>query len=343
MARKPSKEKLNAAAAPARSYAPLDDDAISRIEGDLSTFEPSNVPTFQHSPQDDSSSATQDAASARPSMAEIFGPGGLLEKCHGGYEFRSSQLEMAEMVEAAFAEKKHALVEAGTGTGKTLGYLIPAIRSGRRVVISTATKSLQEQLYMKDVPFLQRHFAPNIKVAVMKGRSNFVCRAKVHQLADEGHAFLRGMDELDWFTQIRDWERVTDTGDRAELNFLPDDNELWPRIDARRETCTGSKCPEFNNCFLTKMHQRAREADIIIVNHHLFFADLALKQDDFGSILPEYGAVIFDEAHEIEDVASDFFGRQISNYRFEELARDTEAVLRLANLSSPALLKRCAQ
>jgi ATP-dependent DNA helicase DinG len=151
------------------------------------------------------------------------------------------------------------------------------------------------------------------------------------------------MDELDWFTQIRDWEKLTETGDRAELNFLPDDNELWPRIDARRETCTGSKCAEFNQCFLTKMHQRAREADIIIVNHHLFFADLALKQDDFGSILPEYSAVVFDEAHEIEDVASDYFGRRISNYRFEELARDTENVLRLAHLSSPPLLKRCAQ
>ncbi len=344
MAKKASKGKSNsAAAAPARTYAPLDDDAISRIEGNLSTFEPSNVPTFQREPDGDPSSAAKTDDSAKPSMAEIFGPGGLLEQCHGGYEFRRSQLEMAEIVEAAFAEKKHALVEAGTGTGKTLGYLIPAIRSGRRVVIATATKSLQEQLYMKDVPFLQRHFAPNIKVAVMKGRSNFVCRAKVHQLAGEGHAFLRGMDELDWFTQIRDWEKLTETGDRAELNFLPDDNDLWPRIDARRETCTGSKCPEFNQCFLTKMHQRAREADLIIVNHHLFFADLALKQDDFGSILPEYGAVVFDEAHEIEDVASDFFGRQISNYRFEELARDTEAVLRLANLASPSLLRRCAQ
>ncbi len=314
-----------------RTHVPLEDEAIARIEGEAEADDVRAAPTTE--PEDH----------AKPSMAEIFGPGGLLEKCHGGYEFRRSQLEMAEIVEAAFTEKKHAIVEAGTGTGKTLGYLIPAIRSGRRVVISTATKSLQEQLYTKDVPFLQRHFAPELKVAVMKGRSNFVCRAKVHHLAEESHAFLRGMDELDWFTQIRDWEKLTETGDRAELNFLPDDNELWPRLDARRETCTGSKCPEFNQCFLTKMHQRAREADIIIVNHHLFFADLALKQDDFGSILPEYGAVVFDEAHEIEDVASDFFGRQISNYRFEELARDTENVLRLANLSSASLLKRCAQ
>lgn len=313
----------------------LDAEEIARIEGDVeAAFRPASSASAGESSPD---------AAARPTMPEIFAPGGLLEKCHGGYEFRRSQLEMAEILEAAFQEKKHALVEAGTGTGKTLGYLIPAIRSGRRIVISTATKSLQEQLYTKDVPFLQRHFAPNIKVAVMKGRNNFVCRAKVHHLAGETHAFLRGMDELDWFTQIRDWEKLTETGDRAELNFLPDDNELWPRLDARRETCTGSKCPEFNQCFLTKMHQRAREADIIIVNHHLFFADLVLRQDDFGSILPEYSAVIFDEAHEIEDVASDYFGRQISNYRFEELARDTENVLRIVHLSSAPRLKRSAQ
>jgi ATP-dependent DNA helicase DinG len=272
-------------------------------------------------------------------MAEVFGPAGLLEKClPGGYELRPSQLEMAEIVEEAFQRKQHALVEAGTGTGKTMAYLIPAIRSGRRVVISTATKSLQEQLFNKDMPFLRRHFAPDLKVAVMKGRSNFVCRQKVHLM--EGQPVLKGMEEVDWFAQIRDWEKVTETGDRAELDFLPDDAELWQRLDARRETCTGQKCPEFHRCFITWMHQRAHEADIIIVNHHLFFADLALRQDDFGNILPEYSAVVFDEAHEIEDVASEYFGRQVSNYRFEELARDAENTFRLKGLARPNLLKR---
>ncbi len=256
----------------------------------------------------------------------------------GGYELRRSQLEMAEIIEEAFGSKHHAIVEAGTGTGKTLAYLIPAIRSGRRVVVSTATKSLQEQLFTKDVPFLQKHFAPELKVAVMKGRSNFLCRQKVHLM--EGQPLLKGMDEVDWFAQIRDWEKVAQTGDRAELDFLPDDAELWQRLDARRETCTGQKCPEFHRCFITWMHQRAHEADIIIVNHHLFFADLALRQDDFGSILPEYSAVVFDEAHEIEDVASEYFGRQVSNYRFEELARDAEHALRLKGLAAPAVLKR---
>ena len=146
---------------------------------------------------------------------------------------------------------------------------------------------------------------------------------------DGGTARPEGMDEIDWFSQIRDWEKLTETGDRNELTFLPDDAELWSRIDARSDLCGGQKCPEFQPCFITAMHQRAQEADLIIVNHHLFFADLAIRQDDFGSILPEYSAVVFDEAHEIEDVASDYFGRQISSYRFEELARHRKHAARL--------------
>jgi ATP-dependent DNA helicase DinG len=284
--------------------------------------------------------SSTDAKSA-VTMADVFGPGGMLEKCHPGYEFRAAQLEMAEMVDAAFARRQHALIEAGTGTGKTLAYLVPAIRSGRRVVISTATKSLQEQLFEKDIPFLRKHFAPELKVALMKGRNNFVCREKVHLM--KGQPVLRGMDEIDWFAQIRDWEKLTETGDRAELNFLPDDAELWNRIDARKETCTGQKCPQFQRCFLTAMRQRAQEADVIIVNHHLFFADLALRQDDFGSILPEYTAVIFDEAHEIEDVASDYFGRAVSSHQFDELARDGEQTLRMLNAGSAATRRPLTQ
>src|SRR5271168_1119363 len=270
-------------------------------------------------------------------IEDIFGLGGLLAKRHLGYEFRSSQLEMAKIADDAFQKHQHAVIEAGTGTGKTLAYLIPAIRSGRRVVISTATKSLQEQLFQKDVPFLQRHFAPNLKAALMKGRNNFLCRQKVHQMADQ--PVLRGIDEVDWFAQIKDWAKLTETGDRSELTFLPDDAELWGRIDARSDLCTGQKCSEFNRCFITAMHQRAEDADLIIVNHHLFFADLALRRDDFGSILPEYSAVVFDEAHEMEDVASDYFGRQISSYRFEELARDTENILRVLRIEAGPLHK----
>src|SRR5438046_4113426 len=143
-----------------------------------------------------------------------------------------------------------------------------------------------------------------------------------------------GMASLVAVLLTKECAKVAETGDRAELTFLPDDSELWGKLDARRDTCTGKNCPSFNPCFVTGMHQRAQEADLIIVNHHLFFADLALKQDDFGSILPEYSAVVFDEAHEMEDVASDYFGRQISNFRFEELARDADQALRLLHLGS---------
>src|SRR5882757_3451815 len=315
-----------------RVYVPLEDEDVVRAARDVHDDE------FAEHERREANEKPREVMQT-PSMREVFEPGGLLERCMtAGYEHRPAQLQMAEAVHHAFQKHHHSVVEAGTGTGKTLAYLLPAICSGRRVVISTATKSLQEQLYQKDVPFLQKYFAPNLKVAVMKGRSNFLCKAKLHQMADQ--PMLRGMEEMDAFRQIRDWSKLTETGDRAELTFLTDDSELWPRLDARRETCTGQKCANFSECFVTEMHKRAAEADLIIVNHHLFFADLALKQDDFGTILPEYSAVVFDEAHEIEDVASDYFGRQISNFRFEELARDADIALRLLHLGTPALLRR---
>lgn len=328
---------------PAREYVSLDGDARREEDQDLGhrAAELDTLEDGDAAPNEGTSTQRtgKNEEVAKPTMREVFGPGGLLERCMiSGYEHRSGQLEMAEIVHDAFEKHNHAIVEAGTGTGKTLAYLLPAICSGRRVVISTATKSLQEQLYQKDIPFLQKHFAPNLKVAVMKGRSNFLCIAKLNQMQD--HALLNGMEELDAFQQIKQWSKLTETGDRAELTFLPDESDLWMRLDARRDTCSGQKCPQFNPCFVTGMHQRAKEADLIIVNHHLFFADLALKKDDFGSILPEYSAVVFDEAHEMEDVASEYFGRQISNYRFEELARDGDQTLRLLNLATPALLRR---
>jgi len=268
-------------------------------------------------------------------LREFFGPEGLLARCHPQYEFRPGQLEMAEAVEQAFQQKRHLLVEAGTGTGKTLAYLIPVLRSGRRVVISTGTKNLQEQLFYKDIPFLQQHLPGEIRATYMKGRSNYLCRQKFYEL--EGQPVLKGLEELDHYARIRDWEKQTETGDRAELETLPDTSELWTKVDARREACTGKKCAQFDRCFITLMHQRAAAADIVIVNHHLFFADLAVRQDDFASIIPDYSAIIFDEAHELEEVASQYFGVQVSNYRLDELARDTESTLQLKQLDSKRL------
>ena len=267
----------------------------------------------------------------KSSLEKIFGHGGWLERHHPSYEYRPSQLEMAEAVESAFENHNHLIAEAGTGTGKTLAYLVPIIRSGRRVVISTGTKNLQEQIFFKDLPFLKKLF-PQLRATLMKGRQNYLCRQKLYDI--ENQPVLQGMEDVNQYADICKWEKTTETGDRAELAHLPDSSTLWPLIDARRETCTGQKCKQFDKCFITWMHQRAAEADVIIVNHHLFFADLALKQMDYASILPDYEGLVIDEAHDIEEVATQYFCIQVSSYRVEELARDTEATIRLKNVES---------
>ncbi len=278
---------------------------------------------------------------APASMYACFGPQGWLAARHPNFENRPGQLRMAQAVEAAFRERRHLLVEAGTGTGKTLAYLIPAIASGRRVVISTGTKNLQDQLYTKDIPFLARHLDQPLRVCYLKGRANYLCRQKVYDF--ENRPVLRGLEEVEEFAAIRDWERRTETGDRSELAALPEDSQLWPKVDARRDTCTGQKCPQFARCFLTLMHARALESDLLIVNHHLFFADLALRENDFAGVLPTYDAVIFDEAHEVEEIAGNYFGRTASSYRFEELCRDAEAMLRRQDRATAPLLRSLQQ
>lgn len=272
---------------------------------------------------------------AKLSVREFFRKGGLLSRHLGSWEFRPGQLEMACEVEAALDERRHLIVEAGTGTGKTLAYLVPLIAAGKRAIISTGTKNLQEQLFGKDVPFLEQALGRKLRVAYMKGRANFLCRQKL--LEAEKRPVLEGLEEITDFEIIREWDAETETGDRAELRRLPADSGLWPKLDARRELCSGRKCDQFDRCFITRMHQRAREADIVIVNHHLFFADLALRENDFGSILPQHQVVVFDEAHEIENVAGQHFGVQISNYRFDDLARDVQAVAMQGGFGSAEL------
>jgi ATP-dependent DNA helicase DinG len=268
-------------------------------------------------------------------LERIFGSSGWLARHHPGFEYRPGQLEMAEAIESSVENGQHLIVEAGTGTGKTLAYLVPLIRSGQRVVISTGTKNLQEQLFYKDIPFIQKLF-PRLRATLMKGRQNYLCRQKLYDI--EKQPVLSGLEEVDLYQKLREWETRTETGDRAELQDLSDSSELWSRVDARRETCTGQKCSQFDRCFITWMHQRAAESDLIIVNHHLFFADLALKQSDYASLLPDYTAVVFDEAHEIEDVATQYFGLKVSNYQMEELARDTEATLKMKSLEAGEVL-----
>ena len=267
---------------------------------------------------------------------QFFSRRGALSKWHPGYEYRPGQLEMAEAVESALADKRHLIVEAGTGTGKTLAYLVPALLSGQRIVVSTGTKNLQEQLFFKDVPFLGRHFPRPLRVCYMKGRGNYACRQKIYDA--EREPVLAGLEEIADFQIIREWEKTTEIGDRAEIRTLPESSTAWGKVDARSDLCTGQKCPSFEKCFITLMHQRAQESDIVIVNHHLFFADLAIRDENYeGGILPEYHAVVFDEAHELEDVAGQYFGVAVSNYRFQELRRDTAVVARLKKFGTPEL------
>ncbi len=254
---------------------------------------------------------------------------------------------MAQAVEQALEEKRHLIVEAGTGTGKTLAYLLPVIRSGKRVIISTGTKNLQEQLFYKDVPFLEQALfgatdgagSHKLSVCYMKGRSNYLCRKKLYDLTDQ--PVLSGLEEIEQYRALAAWEKNTQTGDRAELAELPEASQLWHKLDARADTCTGQKCSEFERCFITEMRRRVMESDIIIVNHHLFFADLAIKLQADGApdagILPEAAAVIFDEAHELEDVAGNYFGISVSNLRMDDLARDVESSMQHNRMMSASL------
>jgi len=273
--------------------------------------------------------------SANITARTFFARHGILSRAHPQYEYRDGQLEMAEAVESALAEKRHLIVEAGTGTGKTLAYLVPSIFSGKRVVISTGTKNLQEQLYLKDLPFLESLFDRPLAVCYMKGRANYLCRQKLYDA--EREALLTGIEEVRDFQLIREWESETGTGDRSELRSLRENSSAWWKLDARSDLCAGQKCKQFDRCFITEMHRRAAESDIIIVNHHLFFADLAVREQPFAGILPDYSAVIFDEAHEIEDVAGQYFGISVSSLQVHELIKDTAAISRQKLFATPEL------
>ncbi len=254
----------------------------------------------------------------------VFGDGGLIARFHDQFEYRDGQVQMARSVAAALQGKKHLIVEAGTGTGKTLAYLVPAvaaaIQSKGRILISTGTKNLQEQLMEMDIPFLQKVLPQKFTAAYMKGRANYACIYRIHR--GESQPILDGLADIDHFREVARWSHETTTGDRAELTDLPENLSFWNRISAKSDTCIGAKCPDFDPCFITRMRGRAESANIVIVNHHLFFADLSVRGNQFGKVIPDYSAVIFDEAHLIEDIAADYFGFQVSNFQIDELVRD---------------------
>ncbi len=282
---------------------------------------------------------------ADESLQRVFGPDGLLAQHHAGYEYRDGQIQMAQAVATAFRDGKHLLVEAGTGTGKTLAYLVPAIeealKTGKKIIISTGTKNLQEQLMEKDIPALQRVLPKKFSAAYMKGRNNYACLYRLHRSDDQ--PILDGIDEIDHFREVRAWIDGSKTGDRAELTYLPENLAFWNRVNAKSDTCIGQKCPDFEPCFITRMRDRADKADIVIVNHHLFFADLSVRGNQFGKVIPDYGAVIFDEAHLIEDIAADYFGFQVSNFQLDELVNDAGKLPIADAVANSGILKSCAR
>jgi ATP-dependent DNA helicase DinG len=290
-------------------------------------------------------------------VAQVFAPDGALARTLPGFEPRDGQVEMATAVARAFENGGVLLAEAGTGTGKTLAYLIPAILSRQRVLVSTGTKNLQEQIFFKDLPALRAALGVPFTAAYMKGRANYLCLHRLDQLTGEAQSPVdgrplaggrdggRGRDKRqtglrpfarlrgDWAPPmadavflpiIRDWAAHTDTGDRAELEDLPEDLPFWNEVSATTETCIGTDCPRYDECFVTRMRQRAAEADLVIVNHYLLCADAAVRQSAYGAVIPAYSNAILDEAHQLEDIATQYFGIAVSTYRIEDFARDVE-------------------
>jgi ATP-dependent DNA helicase DinG len=255
----------------------------------------------------------------------VLGPGGRLAEGWVGYEYRQGQLDMARETARAFEESDTAVIEAGTGTGKTLAYLVPALMSGLKTVISTNTKNLQEQIFRKDLPFIRKHLGGGFRAAYLKGRENYLCVYLYKQFLREP-AFA-AVTEAVYLDRLKEWAGETRTGDRAELLDFPEDFQTWSDVSAPGERCLGGKCPDFEACYLQKARRAAAGAELVIVNHHLFLADLAIRDAGPGEVIPSYEAVVFDEAHHVEDVATQYFGRVMSSWRLIRLRQDIERTM----------------
>jgi ATP-dependent DNA helicase DinG len=272
------------------------------------------------------------AGSLGAAVDRAFDEEGPLARAVPEFEPRPGQRAMAAAVADAIEQGRVLLAEAGTGTGKTIAYLVPAILSGRRVLVSTGTKTLQEQIFSKDLPLLQASLGVPFKATYMKGRGNYLCLHRLDQFRDNPMAMA--FADADTMAAIGDWAERTDTGDRAELEDLPEDLSVWSDLSAASESCIGSSCPRDADCFITRMRQRAAESDVVIVNHHLLCADASVRQNAYGEVIPECQVAIIDEAHQLEDVATQYFGVTVSTYRIEDLARDVERMIASARRSS---------
>ena len=255
-------------------------------------------------------------------LAEYLGPEGLLSRQVEGFNYRQQQLQMAEAVAQTIESGETLICEAGTGTGKTFAYLLPVMLSGRKAIISTGTKNLQDQLFHRDLPGIRDLLTSPVSVALLKGRANYLCLKRMDDaLLDE-----RGQrkEQARYLRMIRDWSSVTRSGDIAELGEIPEDAYIWPLVTSTTENCLGQDCPSYRDCYLLEARRLAQEADLVVINHHLLCADFALKDDGFGELLPATDCFIIDEAHQLPEVASNFFGYSVSTRQFLDLCRDIE-------------------
>ena len=259
-------------------------------------------------------------------IQSILEPDGILARSLRGFEFRSSQLQMALLIQDSILQKTPALIEAGTGTGKTFGYLVPVILSGRKSVISTGTKNLQEQIYFKDIPLLRKTTRLHIDAVMMKGRENYLCLHKYHQYISQPS--LLETSQTEKIEKLKGWLKKTEFADRGEISWLSDDDILWTSLSSSSDQCLGSECLFLDECFLGKLRSRAARAKIIIVNHHLFFADMKVKKGGFGEIIPRFQVAVFDEAHTIEEIATSYFGENLSTRQITDLINDLKKGIR---------------
>ena len=268
-------------------------------------------------------------------LIQVFSDQGPLAETISGYRMRQQQLEMALAIEAAIKGNKQLVAEAGTGTGKTFAYLIPALLSGGKVIVSTGTKTLQDQLYTRDLPAVRDALKVPVTVAMLKGRANYVCHFHLERAANEGRFVSR--EDAGYVHIIRNFMENSSTGDKAELTEVPENATIWPSVTSTRDNCMGQECNYYKDCFVMEARKRALAADVVVVNHHLFFADVMLRDEGVAELLPSANTVIFDEAHQLPEVAGLFFGEDVSTSQLLELARDAEAEYITTAKDCPAL------
>src|SRR5688572_28665906 len=273
-------------------------------------------------------------ASLKSALEQAFAENGPLAAAVSGFKRRPQQLEMARAIHQAMESTGVLVAEAGTGTGKTFAYLVPALLAGGKVIVSTGTRSLQDQLFDRDLPAVRSALSSGARAALLKGRSNYVCLYRLKRAAEAG---LHSPEDAVQLRRIQHFAAVSATGDRADLADVPEDAPVWAHASSTRENCLGQGCPDYADCFVMRARRNALAADVVVVNHHLFFADVVLRDEGIAELLPACNTVIFDEAHQLPETARIFFGESVSSSQLIELARDARLELRAAGGASAEL------